>query len=44
LEDEADFLGGALLVTEEAALSVVRRGVPIARAARDYGVSHPMMQ
>lgn len=43
-EKEADWLGGALLVSEEAALFVVRRGFSIGRAAALYGVSVKMMR
>ncbi len=43
-EEEANWLGGALLVPEEAALLVVRRRISLAEAARDYGVSVRMMQ
>ena len=44
LEDEANFLGAALLVTEEAALEVVRRNLTIAHAAEIYGVTPKLMQ
>lgn len=44
LEDEANFLGGALLVTEAAALDVVRRGVSEREAARAYGVTPTLMR
>ena len=43
-EEEATWLGAALLVSEEAALSIVRRGVPIEEAAREYAVSSDMMR
>ena len=43
-EEEADWLGGALLVSEEAALDVVARRQSIVQAAKDYGVSTKMMQ
>lgn len=43
-EDEANWLAGALLVSEEAALSVVSRGLSSADAAREFGVSEKMMQ
>lgn len=43
LEAEADWLCGALLVPEEATLSIVRRGMSISEAARAYGVSEKMM-
>ena len=42
-ELEADWLGGVLLVPDEAALLVVRRGLPPAAAAEVYGVSERMM-
>ena len=35
LEEEADWLSGALLVTEEAALSIVRRGIVIGTSSED---------
>lgn len=43
-EDEANFLGAALLVTEEAALSVVRREMELGQAAQFYGVSRALMR
>jgi Zn-dependent peptidase ImmA (M78 family) len=43
VEDEANFLGGVLLVTAEAALSVVRRSLEIAAGAQVYGVSERLM-
>jgi Zn-dependent peptidase ImmA (M78 family) len=42
-EDEANWLGGALLVPEEAALFVARRKLAIDEAAKAYGVSEDMM-
>lgn len=44
VESEADWLAGALLVTEEAALRIVRLGLSIPVAAAQYGVSEPMMR
>ena len=43
LEDEATWLGGALLVSEEAALYIVRKGMTIANAATIYGVSQQLI-
>jgi Zn-dependent peptidase ImmA (M78 family) len=42
-EDEANYLGAALLVTVEAALSIVRRNLTVEAAAQVYGVSSPLM-
>ena len=39
IENEADFLAGALLVTDTAAVHIVRQRVTIAEAAHFYGVS-----
>jgi len=44
VEDEAQWLAGALLVTEEAALTVVRRGMTPVDGAGMLGVSEPMIQ
>ncbi len=43
-EDEANFLGAALLVSEEAALEVVRRGRNLQSAADSYGVTPKLMR
>ena len=43
-EDEADWVAGALLVSDEAAVAIVRRGLSIRDATRLYGVSVRMMQ
>jgi Zn-dependent peptidase ImmA (M78 family) len=43
-EDEANFLGAALLVTEPAALQIVRRGVDLRDAAAAYAVSPKLMR
>ena len=44
IEAEADWLSGVLLVPDEAALLIVRRGWSIAEAATKYGVSGEMIQ
>jgi hypothetical protein len=44
IEDEADFLGPALLVPEAAALQIARRKIPLLQAATMYGVSTKLMQ
>lgn len=44
LEDEANWLGPAILVSEEAAISVVRQGWSVRQAAAHYGVSEPLMR
>ena len=44
IEAEADWLSGVLLVPDEAALLIVRRGWSIAEAATKYGVSRRMIQ
>ena len=44
LEDEANWLSGALLVPEEAAFQVVRRGWSLSEAASYYGVTPAMME
>lgn len=44
VEDEAAWLGAALLVSEEAALSVARKRVPLNEAAETYGVSVEVMR
>ena len=44
VEDEANWLSGTLLVPEDAALSVIRRGWSLAVASAHYGVSQSMMK
>ncbi len=44
IEAEATWLGGALLIPEEAALVIARERLPLAAAARRYGVSQTMVQ
>jgi len=43
-EEEAQWLAGALLISEEAALSIVRRRLSIEDAAQLYGVSIDMVR
>lgn len=43
MEEEAAWLGGALLVCEEAALAIARSGVSTEHAAREYAVSPSLM-
>jgi Zn-dependent peptidase ImmA (M78 family) len=44
IEDEATWLGGVLLITEQAALSIARRGLSMGEAAAIYGVSEQMVR
>lgn len=44
IEDEATYLGAALLVPREACIRIARRQVPIAMAAEIYDVSTALMQ
>jgi Zn-dependent peptidase ImmA (M78 family) len=44
MEDEAEWLAGALLISEEAALTIVREGLSVRDAARKYGVTPRMVQ
>jgi Zn-dependent peptidase ImmA (M78 family) len=44
MEDEADWLSGALLISEEAALSIIRRNMSVADAAVFYGVSEKLVK
>lgn len=44
LEDEAEWLSGALLISEEAALHIARHGLSCEEAAAVYGVSERMVQ
>ncbi|AGF53766.1 slr6057 (plasmid) [Synechocystis sp. PCC 6803] len=43
-EDEAEWLGPALLISEEAALHIVKTGMDINDAVRHYGVSKNIVQ
>jgi len=43
-EAEANFLAGALLIPEEACLTLARRGVPLHTAATKYGVSPDLVE
>ena len=44
MEEEADWLSGALLIPEEAALLIARRGWSLGLAATKYAVSEPMVR
>ncbi len=44
VEDEANWLSAALLVPEEAALLIVRRGWSLGIAATKYGVTERMVR
>jgi hypothetical protein len=44
LEEEANWFGPALLVSDEAALAVAKRGISLRSAAAEYGVSTQLMQ
>jgi len=44
IEAEATWLGGALLIPEEAALVIARERLPLVAAARRYGVSQTMVR
>ncbi len=44
LEDEADWLGGVLLVSEQATLQIVREGLSLTDAATAYHVTKDMIQ
>ena len=44
LEDEANWFGPALLVSDEAAVFIASRGWTLAEAATRYGVSEPLMR
>ena len=44
IEDEADWLSGALLLPEEAAVLIVQRGWSLEAAAEEYGVTPKMVQ
>lgn len=44
VEDEANWLGGALLVSEEAALTIVRKRLSHSQAAKLYQVSEEMIR
>ena len=43
IEQEAEWLAGALLISEEAALMIVRRGLAISTAAQMFGISKRMV-
>jgi hypothetical protein len=44
MEDEADWLGGVLLISDEAAIRIVRMEMDITDAIRDFGVSRPLLE
>jgi Zn-dependent peptidase ImmA (M78 family) len=44
LEEEAEWLAGALLISDEAALHIVRSEMPLDEARTHYGVSQKMLQ
>ncbi|MBL6278233.1 ImmA/IrrE family metallo-endopeptidase [Micromonospora fiedleri] len=44
MEDEADCLGGKLLLTDQGARGIVLRNVPADFAQRKYGISREMLQ
>ena len=44
LEAEANWLGPALLISKEAALEILRKGLSLEAAARTYGVSQQVVQ
>jgi Zn-dependent peptidase ImmA (M78 family) len=43
VEDEAQWLAGAMLLTEDAALYVVRRSISVTAAAQHFGISEQMV-
>ena len=43
-EEEANWLAGVLLISEDAALAIVRNGLSFEAAASQYGVSTPMVR
>jgi len=43
IEDEAQWLAGALLLTEDAALWIVRNGTSVPAAAQHFGISEQMV-
>lgn len=44
VEDEASWLAGVLLVSEEATLYIVRQGITLDQAAVEYGVSRQLVE
>lgn len=42
-EREAEWLGGALLISDEAALAIVHRGLSLRSAAKEFGVSEDLV-
>jgi len=43
-EEEANWLAGALLISDEAAIAIAQAELSLDEAARKYGVSRPMVQ
>jgi Zn-dependent peptidase ImmA (M78 family) len=43
-EEEANWMGPALLVSDEAAVSIAKRGISLSIAANEYGVSTDLMR
>lgn len=43
IEDEAQWLAGALLLTEDAALWIARGGISVSAAAQQFGISEQMV-
>ena len=43
MEEEANWLGGALLISDEAAVNIAKRDLSILEAAQHYGVSKQMV-
>jgi Zn-dependent peptidase ImmA (M78 family) len=44
VEDEANWLAGALLIPEDATLVIARRGISLSDAAAHFGVSEKMVE
>lgn len=44
LEEEANWFGPALLVSDEAAIAIAKLGIDLRKAAKEYGVSTQLMQ
>lgn len=44
MEEEANWLGPALLVSDEAAMHIAALGLTIAKASDMYGVSEPLVR
>ena len=44
MEEEANWLGPALLISDEAAMHIAAMGLTIAKASDMYGASEPLVQ